>query len=105
MRSHYTTEAIVYCQWYTTDSGYKKSWYYSTGAKYFWHFKPQSINKTIDLAMFWKVFVFHTDETADILEWYRLKIDEKYYDVKWVAEFKWITFNNKQILLNAVDNW
>ena len=98
----YQTTAEVYRPWYKTEDWYKKSGYSSTWKTYTGHLKAQSIDKTIDLAMFWKVYAFHTDVWADIVEWDRLLINSINYDVKGVSDFDWITFKTKQILLNKV---
>lgn len=98
----YQTTAEVFRPWYTTQNGYKKSGYVTTSKTYLWHLKAQGINKIIDLAMFWKVYAFHTDINADIKEWDRLKIKTVDYDVKGVSDFDGITFKIKQILLNRV---
>lgn len=102
MFKHYTESATVYRAWYSTESGYKKSWYSSTSLVYLGHLKAQSIEKTLDLSMYWKVFKFTCVSTADIREADRLLINSVYYDVKWVADFKGSTFSSKQILLNKV---
>lgn len=96
----YQTSAEVFRPWIVTEAWYKKSGYVTTWKTYIWHLKAQWINKIIDLAMFWKVFAFHTDINADIKEADRLKINSINYDVKGVSDFDWITFKTKQILLN-----
>ena len=95
----YQTTAEVFRPWYTTQDWYKKSWFTATGKSYIWHLKAQSILKTQDLTMFWKVFAFHTEKTADIEAGDRLKIDWVDYDVQGVSDFGWISFDVKQCLL------
>ena len=102
MFKHYTESATVYRAWYTTESGYKKSGYVSTGISYLGHLKGQSIEKTLDLAMYGKIFKFTCPVTADIREADRLLISGVNYDVKGVTDFKGISFSSKQILLNKV---
>ena len=53
--------------------------------------------------MFWKVFAFHTDKTADIKAWDRLVIDGEDYDVQGVSDFRGLSFNVKQCLLYKAD--
>lgn len=102
MFNKYQTKALVYTQGTVIEWWYKKSWYINSWKIYTWHLKAQSINKIIDLWMFWKVYVFHTDIWANIKEWDRLIINNINYDVKGVSEFDWITFKTKQILLNRI---
>ena len=102
MFSHYTEIALVYRPWYATESWYKKSGYISTWISYSGHLKAQSIEKIQDLSMYWKVFKFTCDSTADIREADRLLISGINYDVKWESPFKWKTFSTKQILLYKV---
>lgn len=98
----YQTTAEVFRPWYVDDWWYKKSSYTSTWNTYKWHLKAQSIDRTLDMTMFWKVFVFHTQESVEIYEWDRLLIDWIDYDVKGISPFDWVTFQTKQILLNKV---
>ena len=99
MFKKYQTIADVYRSGYTTQDWYKKSGYTDTGKSYVWYLKAQSIDKSQDLTMFWKVFAFHTDKTADIEAGDRLKINWQDYDVQWVSDFDWISFDVKQCLL------
>lgn len=103
MFKKYQTTAQVYRAGYTTVDWYSKSWYSDTGNSYKWHLKAQSINKTDDLNMFWKVFAFHTEITADIKAWDRLVIDGEDYDVQWVSNFRGLSFNVKQCLVYKAD--
>ena len=102
MFRHYTESALVYRAGYVTESGYKKSGYVSTGVSYMGHLKAQSIEKTIDLAMYGKVFKFTCETSADIREADRLLINSVNYDVKGVSDFKGAAFSTKQILLFKV---
>lgn len=100
MFSQYTKTAIVSRMSYTTDwAGNKKSWYAPTGNSYLWKLKSRSVEKTIDINMFWKVFLFTTDINADILEGDRVSIDGTTYDVQWVQEYTGKIINTKKLLI------
>lgn len=99
----YRKTAEVYRAWYTTVDWYSKSWYTNTGNSYQWHLKAESIKKTEDLSMFWKVFSFHTKKTADIITSDRLVIDNINYDVQGVSDFDGVSFDVKQCLVYKTD--
>lgn len=91
--------AEVYRQSYQTAGGYKKSWYWPTGDKYNWLLKALSLRNIVDINSFWKEFEFHTDLGADIRESDKLKIDDVEYSVKWVSEYKGVTFSRLMCIL------
>ena len=87
---------------YTTSWWYKKSWYTATWKTYKWSLKFLTIKDGIDIWAFWKEAQFNCDITADVKESDRLTIDWINFDVKWVADFPWVTFWRKMLILNKV---
>ena len=97
----YQTTASIYRKQETTDGKYKKFAFIDTWRTALWHLKAQSIERSIDNGGFGKVYKFTTDKT-DINEGDRLIIDGVNYDVKWVSDFWWLTFEATQVLLNRL---
>jgi len=93
-------QATVYRLGYTTSRWYKKSWYSPINKVFKGSLKALTLKDWIDVGAFGKEFQFNTDITADIKESDRLVIDWINYDVKWVADFPWITFSRKMLILN-----
>lgn len=91
--------ATVSRLWYTTDSGYKKSWYTATGNSYEWHLKALTIKDGIETSNFWKEFLFHTVSGADIKESDKLTIDSVDYDVKGISTYKGVSFSRLQCIV------
>jgi hypothetical protein len=85
---------------YITSWWYKKSWYTATGKSYKWSLKFLTLKDWIDIWAFGKEAQFNTDITADIKESDRLTIDWINFDVKGVADFPWVTFGRKMLILN-----
>lgn len=94
-----TKLATVSRLWYTTDTGYKKSWYTATWKSYLGHLKPIGIANGIDINNFGKEFEFHTDYNADIKESDQVTIDWTKYDVKGISKADGITFSRLVCLL------
>lgn len=92
-------KAEVYRQSYETAGWYKKSWYSTTGNEYNWLLKAKRLEKTVENNSFTKDYEFHTDAGADIRESDKLKIGGLYYSVKWVSEYRWITFSRLMCIL------
>lgn len=91
--------AVVSRLWYTTESGYKKSGYTTTGNSYLWHLKALTIKDGIEISNFGKEYQFNTDYNADIKESDRVTIDWVTYDVKGVSKFKGVSFSRLQCIL------
>ena len=100
-RKDFTT-AEVYRLGYTESWWYKQSWYTATWESYKGYLKFLSIKDWIEVWAFGKEAQFNTDITADIKESDRLTIDWVNFDVKGVADFPWVTFGRKMLILNKV---
>lgn len=96
--------ATIYRQTQTTEWWYKKSWFSATWWSYYWNLKALTLSDWIDFNSFGRAYEFHTDINSDIKESDKLLIDWEYYEVKGIANFNWITFSRKMVVLNKTEN-
>jgi len=93
----------VYRKGTTTEAGYTKTNYTTTGKSFSGFLKASSIRDLIDKDMFGKEFQFNTDISADIQKADRLVDGSTMYDVKGVSSYDGVSFSRKMCILSIIE--